>query len=107
MNILGQITAAGKIPPAKVLVIGGGVAGLSAIGTAKNTNAIVRGFYTRADVKEQIESFGAEFLEVHIKVITLCYTIFVFYYRLIFSKYKCRKIIEKVVYIGISLLLGI
>ena len=60
----GQITAAGKVPPAKVLVIGGGVAGLSAVGTAKNMGAIVRAFDTRAAVKEQVESFGAEFLEV-------------------------------------------
>ena len=66
---IGQITAAGKIPPAKVLVIGGGVAGLSAIGTAKNMGAIVRAFDTRAAVKEQVESFGAEFLEVNVKVI--------------------------------------
>lgn len=65
---IGQITAAGKIPPAKVLVIGGGVAGLSAIGTAKNMGAIVRAFDTRAAVKEQVESFGAEFLEVNVKV---------------------------------------
>ena len=43
----GQITAAGRVPPAKVLVIGGGVAGLSAIGTAKNMGAIVRVFDTR------------------------------------------------------------
>lgn len=64
----GQITAAGKVPPAKVLIIGGGVAGLSAIGTAKNMGAIVRAFDTRAAVKEQVESFGAEFLEVHAKV---------------------------------------
>lgn len=63
----GQITAAGKVPPAKVLVIGGGVAGLAAIGQAKNMGAIVRGFDTRAAVKEQVESFGAEFLEVNIK----------------------------------------
>lgn len=60
----GQITAAGKVPPAKVLVIGGGVAGLSAIGTARNMGAIVRGFDTRSAVKEQIESLGAEFLEL-------------------------------------------
>ncbi|CAL1293735.1 unnamed protein product [Larinioides sclopetarius] len=64
----GQITAAGKVPPAKVLVIGGGVAGLSAIGTAKNMGAIVRAFDTRAAVKEQVESFGAEFLELNVKV---------------------------------------
>lgn len=63
----GQITAAGKVPPAKVLVIGGGVAGLSAIGTAKNMGAIVRAFDTRAAVKEQVQSLGAEFLEVDMK----------------------------------------
>ncbi|KAK7489396.1 hypothetical protein BaRGS_00019340, partial [Batillaria attramentaria] len=63
----GQITAAGKVPPAKVLVIGGGVAGLAAVGTAKNMGAIVRAFDTRAAVKEQVESFGAEFLEVNVK----------------------------------------
>jgi len=48
----GQITAAGRLPPAKVLVIGGGVAGLSAMATAKSLGAIVRGFDTRAAVKE-------------------------------------------------------
>ncbi|MGX5200531.1 Re/Si-specific NAD(P)(+) transhydrogenase subunit alpha [Aliikangiella sp. IMCC44632] len=58
----GQITAAGKIPPAKVLVIGAGVAGLAAIGTASSLGAIVRAFDTRPEVKEQIESMGAEFL---------------------------------------------
>lgn len=63
----GQITAAGKVPPAKVLVIGGGVAGLSAIGTAKSMGAVVRGFDTREAVKEQVQSLGAEFLEVHVK----------------------------------------
>jgi len=62
----GQITAAGKVPPAKVLVIGGGVAGLSAIGTARNMGAIVRAFDTREAVKEQVHSMGAEFLEVSI-----------------------------------------
>lgn len=55
------------MPPAKVLVIGGGVAGLSAIGTARNMGAIVRAFDTRAAVKEQVESLGAEFLELHVK----------------------------------------
>ena len=60
----GQITAAGRLPPAKVLVIGGGVAGLSSIATAKSLGAIVRGFDTRSAVKEQVESLGAEFLEV-------------------------------------------
>ena len=58
----GQITAAGKVPPAKVLVIGAGVAGLAAIGTAKSLGAIVRAFDTRPEVKEQIESMDAEFL---------------------------------------------
>jgi NAD(P) transhydrogenase subunit alpha len=60
----GQITAAGKIPPAKVLVIGAGVAGLSAIGTARSLGAIVRAFDTRLAVKEQIHSMGADFLEL-------------------------------------------
>ncbi len=58
----GQITAAGKVPPAKVLVIGAGVAGLSAIGAAKSMGAIVRSFDTRPEVKEQVESMDAEFL---------------------------------------------
>ncbi|MCS6812727.1 MAG: hypothetical protein NZ772_04030 [Cyanobacteria bacterium] len=60
----GQITAAGKVPPAKVLVIGAGVAGLAAIGAARNLGAIVRAFDTRPVVKEQVESMGAEFLEL-------------------------------------------
>merc|ERR1712012_101540 len=63
----GQITAAGKVPPAKVLVIGGGVAGLAAVGQAKNMGAIVRAFDVRPDVKEQVESMGGEFLEVDIE----------------------------------------
>ena len=58
----GQITAAGKIPPAKVMVIGAGVAGLSAIGAAKSMGAIVRAFDTRPEVQEQVESMDAEFL---------------------------------------------
>ena len=58
----GQITAAGKIPPAKVLVIGAGVAGLSAIGTAASMGAVVRAFDTRLEVKDQVESLGGEFL---------------------------------------------
>jgi len=60
----GQITAAGKVPPAKVLVIGAGVAGLAAIGTAKGLGAIVRAFDTRPEVREQVQSMDAEFLEV-------------------------------------------
>jgi NAD(P) transhydrogenase subunit alpha len=58
----GQITAAGKVPPAKVLVIGAGVAGLAAIGAAKSMGAIVRAFDTRPEVKEQVESMDADFL---------------------------------------------
>ncbi len=63
----GQITAAGKVPPAKVLVIGAGVAGLAAIGTAKGLGAVVRAFDTRPVVKEQVESMGGEFLELDFK----------------------------------------
>ena len=61
----GQITAAGKVPPAKVLVIGAGVAGLAAIGTARSLGAIVRAFDTRLEVAEQIESMGGEFLKLN------------------------------------------
>lgn len=60
----GQVTAAGKVPPAKVMVIGAGVAGLAAVGTANSMGAIVRAFDTRLEVKEQVESMGAEFLEL-------------------------------------------
>lgn len=76
----GQITAAGKVPPAKVLVIGAGVAGLSAIATAKSMGAVVRAFDTRYNnlvvisvlifrpaVREQVQSLGAEFIEVDIQ----------------------------------------
>ena len=62
----GQMTAAGKVPPAKVLVIGAGVAGLAAIGAARGLGAIVRAFDTRAAVKEQVKSMGAEFLELDV-----------------------------------------
>ncbi len=60
----GQITAAGKVPPAKVMVIGAGVAGLAAVGTANGLGAIVRAFDTRPEVKQQVESMGAQFLEL-------------------------------------------
>ena len=60
----GQVTAAGKVPPAKVLVAGAGVAGLAAIGTARSLGAIVRATDARAEVAEQVESMGAEFLAV-------------------------------------------
>jgi len=63
----GQITAAGRIPPAKVLVIGAGVAGLSAIGAARGLGAIVRAFDTRPEVKEQVQSMDGEFLELDFK----------------------------------------
>jgi NAD(P) transhydrogenase subunit alpha len=58
----GQITAAGKVPPAKVLVIGAGVAGLAAIGAARGMGAIVRAFDTRPEAAEQVESMGGVFL---------------------------------------------
>ncbi|CAM3417294.1 pyridine nucleotide transhydrogenase (proton pump), alpha subunit [Xenorhabdus nematophila ATCC 19061] len=63
----GQITAAGKVPPAKVMIIGAGVAGLAAIGAAGSLGAIVRAFDTRPEVKEQVQSMGAEFLELNFK----------------------------------------
>jgi NAD(P) transhydrogenase subunit alpha len=63
----GQITAAGKIPPAKILVIGAGVAGLAAMGAARALGAIVRAFDVRPAVREQIQSMGAEFLEVKLE----------------------------------------
>lgn len=63
----GQITAAGKVEPAKVLIIGAGVAGLAAIGTANSLGAIVRAFDTRKEVREQIQSMGAQFLTVDLE----------------------------------------
>ncbi|RKW30996.1 MAG: Re/Si-specific NAD(P)(+) transhydrogenase subunit alpha, partial [Kingella sp. (in: b-proteobacteria)] len=60
----GQITAAGKVPPAQVLIIGAGVAGLAAIGTANSLGAVVRAFDTRLEVAEQIESMGGKFLKL-------------------------------------------
>ena len=63
----GQVTAAGKVPPAKVMVIGAGVAGLAAIGAATGLGAIVRAFDTRPEVRDQVKSMGGEFLEVDIE----------------------------------------
>ncbi len=63
----GQVTAAGKVPPAKVLVVGAGVAGLAAIGTANSLGAIVRAFDARSEVAEQVESMGAEFLRIEVE----------------------------------------
>nr|XP_036879460.1 NAD(P) transhydrogenase, mitochondrial [Manis javanica] len=63
----GQITAAGKVPPAKILIVGGGVAGLASAGAAKSMGAVVRGFDTRAAALEQFKSLGAEPLEVDLK----------------------------------------
>ena len=60
----GQITAAGKVPPAKVFIAGAGVAGLAAIGTAASLGAIVRANDTRAEVADQVESLGGEFVKV-------------------------------------------
>ena len=64
----GQVTAAGKVPPAKVLVCGAGVAGLAAIGTAGSLGAIVRAFDVRPEVAEQVESMGADFLEIDMEL---------------------------------------
>ncbi|MBT5003544.1 MAG: Re/Si-specific NAD(P)(+) transhydrogenase subunit alpha [Porticoccaceae bacterium] len=58
----GQMTAAGKVPPAKVLVVGAGVAGLAAIGTSSSLGAITYAFDVRPEVAEQVESMGAEFV---------------------------------------------
>jgi len=62
-----QITAAGKIPPSKVFIIGCGVAGLAAIGVARSLGAIVRAFDSRIEAKEQVESLGGEFVEMEYK----------------------------------------
>ncbi|MDH4100995.1 MAG: Re/Si-specific NAD(P)(+) transhydrogenase subunit alpha, partial [Nitrospirota bacterium] len=63
----GQITAAGKVPPAKVFIVGVGVAGLAAIGAASGLGAIVRASDTRPEVKDQVKSMGAEFVDVDYK----------------------------------------
>jgi NAD(P) transhydrogenase subunit alpha len=63
----GQVTAAGKVPPAKVLIVGAGVAGLAAIGTANSLGAIVRAFDARPEVGEQVESMGAVFLRIDVE----------------------------------------
>ena len=63
----GQFTAAGKVPPAKVLIIGVGVAGLAALGAAKGLGAIVRAFDVRPSVEDQVKSLGGEFLTVTIQ----------------------------------------
>ena len=62
----GQVTAAGKVPPAKVLVVGAGVAGLAAIGTANSLGAMVRATDARPEVAEQVESMGATFVKVEV-----------------------------------------
>jgi NAD(P) transhydrogenase subunit alpha len=63
----GQMTAAGRVPPAKVLVIGAGVAGLAAIGAARGLGALVRAFDTRPAVRDQVKSMGAEFIELDVQ----------------------------------------
>ena len=67
MCIRDRVTAAGKVPPAKVLVCGAGVAGLAAIGAAGSLGAIVRAFDVRPEVAEQVESMGAEFLQIDVE----------------------------------------
>lgn len=62
----GQITAAGRIDPARILVIGAGVAGLSSIGTARSLGAIVKAFDPRSATADQVKSMGAEFLELNV-----------------------------------------
>ena len=66
----GQVTAAGKVPPAKVLVAGAGVAGLAAIGAASSLGAIVRATDPRPEVADQVTSIGGEYLPVHVAVST-------------------------------------
>src|SRR5881396_2156347 len=61
------VTAAGTLPPARVLVLGAGVAGLQAIATARRLGAVVTGFDVRPAVKEQVESLGATFLELSVR----------------------------------------
>ncbi len=63
----GQVTAAGKVPPARIFVVGAGVAGLAAIGAAGAMGAIVRAFDVRPEVAEQVESMGGEFVTVDIQ----------------------------------------
>lgn len=63
----GQVTAAGKVPPARVFVVGAGVAGLAAIGAAGSMGAIVRAFDVRPEVAEQVESMGAQFVQVEME----------------------------------------
>jgi NAD(P) transhydrogenase subunit alpha len=63
----GQVTAAGKVPPAKVLIVGAGVAGLAAIGTSTSLGAITYAFDVRPEVAEQVESMGAEFVYLDFK----------------------------------------
>ena len=60
----GQVTAAGKVPPARVFVVGAGVAGLAAVGAAGSMGAVVRAFDVRPEVAEQVESMGAQFVTV-------------------------------------------
>ena len=61
----GQITAAGRVPPAHVMIVGAGVAGLAAIGAARGLGAVVRAFDTREAVREQVQSLGAQFIDFH------------------------------------------
>src|SRR5258705_13659516 len=65
--LTGQVTAAGKVPPARVLVAGAGVAGLAAIGTAVSLGAVVRATDPRPEVADQVRSMGGEFLAVNVE----------------------------------------
>ena len=93
--LLGQITAAGKVPPAKVFIIGGGVAGLAAAGAAKNLGAITRLYDVRPAVKEQAESLGAEYLEVsvQVRIVSLVWKMATVYKSAIFIK-KIFKLLD-------------
>ena len=81
---------AGNVPPAKVLVVGAGVAGLAAIQTAKNMGAIVRAFDVRAAAREQVESMGAEFLQV-VSFFFILFSVGNYYDQLTF----CSQVVEE------------
>lgn len=75
----GQITAAGRVPPCRVLVVGAGVAGLAAAAQARCMGAKVRAFDTRPAVREQIESLGAQFVTME-NMVTHIHRLIIFHY---------------------------
>lgn len=79
------------MPPAKILVVGGGVAGLAACAQAKNMGAIVRAFDTRSAVREQVESLGAEFLTINITVFSSQFPVFTYCFTKIHQNSYHRK----------------